>query len=195
MNFLAHAYLSFNDPEVLTGNLISDFVKGRRKYDYQPGILKGIDLHRAIDQFTDDHEINKEAKKIFKPAYGLYSGAFLDVTYDHFLALELADGGEEDFEIFTDRSYNAVAQFEPVLPEKFREIFPYMRMHNWLFNYQFDFGIRNSFEGLVNRASYISDSEPAYKIFRNNYQYLKSAFDEFFPSLKIYSLKKFSDIH
>jgi hypothetical protein len=29
MNYLAHAYLSFNEPDILVGNLISDFVKGK----------------------------------------------------------------------------------------------------------------------------------------------------------------------
>jgi acyl carrier protein phosphodiesterase len=58
VNYLAHAYLSFDDPEVLTGNMISDFVKGKKKYGYPPRILAGIDLHRAIDEFTDDHPVN-----------------------------------------------------------------------------------------------------------------------------------------
>ena len=89
VNYLAHAYLSFGDTEVLTGNLISDFVKGKKKYDYPPRILGGIDLHRAIDEFTDDHTVNKEAAKIFKPFYGLYSSAFIDVVYDHFLAKQI----------------------------------------------------------------------------------------------------------
>jgi acyl carrier protein phosphodiesterase len=40
MNYLAHAYLSFNEPGILTGNMISDFVKGKRKYDYSEIIQK-----------------------------------------------------------------------------------------------------------------------------------------------------------
>ncbi len=36
MNYLAHAYLSFGDPDILAGNMISDFVKGKKKFDY-PG--------------------------------------------------------------------------------------------------------------------------------------------------------------
>ncbi len=51
MNYLAHAYLSFHDPEVLVGNMISDFVKGKKQYDYPDGIQKGIRLHRIIDLF------------------------------------------------------------------------------------------------------------------------------------------------
>ncbi|MFM7357424.1 MAG: hypothetical protein ACKO1T_02505 [Sediminibacterium sp.] len=42
MNFLAHAVLSMNDPEILTGNMISDHVKGRKQYDFSPDIQKGI---------------------------------------------------------------------------------------------------------------------------------------------------------
>ena len=62
MNYLAHAYLSFNEPEILVGNMISDFVKGKKKFDYSPGVQKGIALHRAIDNFTDYHTATKAAK-------------------------------------------------------------------------------------------------------------------------------------
>ncbi|MFW6268359.1 MAG: ACP phosphodiesterase, partial [Marinilabiliaceae bacterium] len=30
MNYLAHLYLSGDDPEILMGNFIGDYVKGRR---------------------------------------------------------------------------------------------------------------------------------------------------------------------
>ncbi|HSC39383.1 MAG TPA: hypothetical protein VLD19_15980, partial [Chitinophagaceae bacterium] len=90
MNYLAHAYLSFNEPGILAGNLVSDFVKGKSKYNYAPDVLKGIDLHRAIDEFTDMHEVTRQAKEVFRPHYRLYAGAFMDVVYDHFLATDHA---------------------------------------------------------------------------------------------------------
>lgn len=34
MNYLAHAYFSFGDPAILTGNMISDYVKGKKQFDY-----------------------------------------------------------------------------------------------------------------------------------------------------------------
>ena len=69
MNYLAHAYLSFGQPAILTGNMISDYVKGKKKFDYPPEILRGINLHRSIDQFTDNHPATREAKEVFRPAY------------------------------------------------------------------------------------------------------------------------------
>jgi acyl carrier protein phosphodiesterase len=195
VNYLAHAYLSFEDPEVVTGNLISDFVKGKKKYDYPPRILFGINLHRQIDAYTDEHPVNREASKIFKGAYGLYAAAFLDVTYDHFLARELAGKDNEKFNALTITTYAHIASFDNILPLNFRNIFPYMRHHNWLFNYQFSWGIQNSFEGLAHRAKYISEGKTAFELFNKNYEALRRAYDEFFPQLLNFSLGKFSDIH
>ena len=50
MNYLAHAYLSFNDPDILIGNMISDHVKGKKKFDLPEKIQRGITLHRNIDE-------------------------------------------------------------------------------------------------------------------------------------------------
>ncbi len=196
MNFLAHAYLSFDDPEVLTGNLISDFVKGKKKYEYPEKILKGIELHRAIDEFTDTHPVNKEAARIFKPVYGLYGPAFLDIVYDHFLAGEL-DAAKEPpvLRDFTAHSYDQVKRFLMLLPDDFRHVFYYMRKEDWLYNYQFDFGVKKSFEGLVRRAKFMSDAQPAFVLFKENYEELKKAYEIFFPKLRSFSLEKFSDIH
>src|SRR4051812_26110944 len=83
MNFLAHAYLSFGRADILTGNLISDFVKGKAQYTYPEQIQKGIRLHRAIDTFTDTHDATKEAMHFFKTPYRLYSGPIVDILYDH----------------------------------------------------------------------------------------------------------------
>ncbi len=99
MNYLAHAYLSFEITDITVGNMISDFVKGKQKFDYPLTIQHGIMLHRAIDGFTDTHPITREAKSFFKGAYGPYSGPLVDVVYDHFLAndpLRFPETGNED---------------------------------------------------------------------------------------------------
>ena len=54
MNFLAHIYLSGNNSKIMVGNFIGDFVKGRNLLEqFEPEIAKGIELHRAIDEYTD----------------------------------------------------------------------------------------------------------------------------------------------
>ena len=98
MNYLAHAYLSFEITDITVGNMISDFVKGKQKFDYPVAIQHGITLHRAIDSFTDSHAVTRQAKSFFKEAYGLYAGPLVDVVYDHFLAndpLRFPETGEK----------------------------------------------------------------------------------------------------
>ena len=194
MNYLAHAYLSFGDPEVLTGNMISDFVKGKKKFEYEKRVLAGIDLHRSIDEFTDVHPVNKEVSNIFKPAYGLYSSAFVDVVYDHFLALELVEL-PQSFEAYTVSVYDTLENFRNVFPPVFNNIFPFMRQHNWLYNYQYAWGIEKSLAGLVHRAAYLTESRTAFELFNKRYDEIKAAYQAFFPSLKNFALEKFSDIH
>jgi len=184
MNYLAHAYLSFRNPGILVGNMISDFVKGKKQFDYPMLVREGIRLHRAIDAFTDNHAATHEGKKFFKPAVGLYAGAFMDIVYDHFLALdekELSESGWKDFAVET---YTQLSAHESFLPEKFARMLPYMRSQDWLYNYRFDWGIHNSFQGLVRRAKYLDDAEPVFHAFTENYDALAALYRRFFPHVK-----------
>jgi len=187
MNYLAHAYLSFNDPHILIGNLVSDFVKGKKKFDYDERIQKGIVLHRQIDTFTDEHQATKLAKEIFRPYYRLYSGAFIDVSYDHFLANDENEFSENSLLIFSETVYQTIEEFQGILPPGFSRMFPYMKMQNWLFNYRTKWGAERSFEGLVRRAAYLEESDTAAKVFNENYFELKSCYKDFFPELKIFA--------
>ncbi len=186
MNFLAHAYLSFRQPDLLLGNLISDFVKGKKKFEYPPTILRGIDLHRAIDKFTDEHPVNVMAKKVFRPAVGLYASAFLDVAYDHFLATDdLVFPGESLYD-FTQWVYGSLEGQTVYFPDQFHRMFPYMKEQNWLLNYKEEWGIERSMEGLVRRAKYLDSSDQAFKIFMSEYEMLKECFQRFFPELLLH---------
>src|SRR3954447_11298225 len=136
MNYLAHAYLSFGNDEILVGNMISDFVKGKTKFDYPINIQKGIHLHRTIDAFTDIHFATRQAKQVFKPAVGLYSGAFIDVVYDHFLARDEKEFLLQGLKNFTEKTYEVLNNHTFLLPEKFNSILPFMSTGNWLLNYR-----------------------------------------------------------
>lgn len=196
MNYLAHAYLSFDHPEILTGNMISDFVKGRKKFDFPPIIQKGIALHRAIDEFTDFHPVTQKAKVYFKNDYRLYAGAFIDVVYDHFLANDkTAFANPAELNLFCQATYNSLNEHSEVLPAKFLQILPYMEQQNWLYHYSFREGIEKSFGGLVRRAAYLSESVIAFKIFNDHYDELEECYQMFFPSLKNFAFNHLAELN
>ena len=184
MNYLAHAYLSFKRPGILVGNMISDYVKGKKKYDYPEQIRQGIAVHREIDRFTDMHSVTKEAKEIFRPSYRLYAGSLIDVIYDHFLALDENEFTDESLEAFTINTYAMLDQFTDHFPEKFSKMYPYMKTQNWLYNYRYRQGIEKSLAGVVRRAKYLEESDTAYHLFNEHYNRLKDLYQLFFPELK-----------
>lgn len=191
MNYLAHAYLSFGIPEITVGNLISDFVKGKKKFDYNARIQQGIELHRAIDEFTDTHAITRRAKPVFAAAYGLYSGAIVDVVYDHFLANDPTTfAGPVQLKAFAQKTYTQLSDWQTVLPERFARMFQYMRTQDWLSNYRYMDGIYSSLNGLARRAAYMKDAEEACRLFDRNYTELQECYSEFFPSLKEFVRQK-----
>ena len=196
MNYLAHAYLSFNEPEILAGNMISDFVKGKKKFDYSLTIQQGIALHRAIDQFTDLHPVTQEAKSYFKKDYRLYSGAFVDVVFDHFLANDKNEfSNDKELDSFCQSTYHNLQNNSSVFPEKFLQMLPYMKKQNWLFHYGSREGIEKSFGGLVRRGVYLSESAIAFSIFNNYYQELEKCYQLFFPEIKKFSAQYVSELN
>lgn len=191
MNLLAHAVLSFNIPDILTGNMISDFIKGKRKFDYPLSIQKGIFLHREIDNFTDFHPETSKAKRFFRSQYRLYSGAFVDIVYDHFLALDKQQFEENDgLENFTKITFHFLDEKASYFPAAFEKMYPYMKSQNWLYEYRLKEGIRKSFTGLVHRAAYLEESEIAFQIFNEHYEELGNCYEIFFPELKKFALEK-----
>jgi acyl carrier protein phosphodiesterase len=184
MNYLAHGYLSFRNPGILVGNMISDFVKGKKQYDYPDIVQEGIRLHRAIDTFTDGHPATRSAKQYFKPAVGAYAGAFIDVVYDHFLALDTNELTEPGWKTLAAEVYQQLDDHQPLLPEKFARMLPYMRSQDWLYNYRFTSGIENSFNGLARRARYLAGHQDAFAAFTEHYDLLRVHYHEFFPDVK-----------
>ena len=179
MNYLAHAYLSYSDGQ-LVGNMIADFIRNRERFLYPGEIQKGIALHRAIDTFTDAHPEIHEAKKIFSPLVRLYAGAFVDVSFDFFLANQLAEN-QEDFKKFTEKVYQKLWINESFLPENFRKMLVSMEKDNWLFNYQNDWGIGYSMQNVKRKAKYLDEEIPVFEAFLKHRSQIKTHFNNFLP--------------
>ena len=185
MNYLAHAYLSFQQPDILLGNMISDYIKGKKQFDYPPPVQRGIRLHRMIDNFTDTHEATRELKSFFRPAYRLYAGAFADIVYDHFLAIDTGEfESSEALHRFALQTYRQLEERTALFPPPFEKMFPYMKEYDWLSNYGHTGAIEKSFNGLVRRSAYLTESNIAFDIFTRHYENMQQCYAAFFPEVK-----------
>lgn len=180
MNYLAHAFLSFGDAEILTGNMIGDHVKGKLILDKFPErIRKGIMLHRKIDGFTDAHPATQRAKVWFRNDYGLYSGAIMDTIFDHFLAGDAKHfSSEATLLAFTQKTYSQMEQNSAYFPETFAAYFPNMQQYNWLYGYRTMQGVQRSLQGLARRAAHMPPPDLAYQTFVGYYYQLAQCYYE-----------------
>jgi len=164
--------------------MISDFVKGKKKFEYPIEFQSGNHLHREIDNFTDTHAATRNAKEVFRADYRLYAGAFMDIVYDHFLAADKNEFPDGSLLVFTEQTYDLLAPFVPLTPENFKKMFPFMRQQNWLFNYQYPDGIQKSMAGLVRRSTWLTESDTAFFLFKKHYAHLQNCYNQFFPEIK-----------
>jgi acyl carrier protein phosphodiesterase len=183
MNFLAHAVLSFGDAEILTGNMISDFVKGRVQYAYPLRIR----LHRAIDAFTDAHPATKEAGNFFKTPYRLYSAPIADIVYDHFLAIDPLFFPGDTLLPFSQEVYHMLESQAAHLPPTFAGVFTYMKAENWLWHYRSAEGIQRSLRGLARRATFLTEGDTAFLLFEQHYAALRQCYHAFMPDVKSFA--------
>lgn len=186
MNFLAHSYLSFSE-EQLVGNMIADFVKNRDVARLPESIQKGIKLHRAIDTFTDVHPLIHEAKAPFRPLVRLYSGAFVDVAFDYFLANDTIENSQREWQEHSQRVYAVLRRYEEFLPEVFKKVLDKMQQDDWLYNYRNEWGIEYSFRNVVNKAQFLDKTTNVFPAFLANKDFLREKYEIFFPEIKSFA--------
>lgn len=188
MNYLAHAYLSFGHEGILTGNMIADHVKGQRALEaYPEEIHKGIDLHRKIDAYTDEHPATQRAKVWFREDYHLYAGPIMDTLYDHYLANDPRYFPDDRaLKAFTQQTYRALQKNQAHLPLTFAGYFPHMQEHDWLYNYRNLMGMQRALNGLSRRAKYMGPAEKAYELFITNYYALNQCYFELMDDLVLF---------
>ena len=185
MNFLAHLYLSGDNPKIMVGNFMGDFVKGKQALEqFESEIVKGIELHRSIDEFTDSHTIVTQSKNRLRPKYRHYAGVIVDVFYDHFLAKNWNEYHPDLLPDFADKAYETILSFDAILPRDVKYMMPYMVKGNWLVNYSKLEGIHQALSGMARRTPFLSKMEEASHDLEKDYSDFKQEFDNFFPELK-----------
>lgn len=184
MNFLAHLYLSGDNPAIQVGNFIGDFVKGKDLSNrFESDIVKGINMHRAIDEYTDHHPVVLESKIRLRPKYRHYSAVLVDMFYDFFLARNWDDYHPMFLPDYADKIYSTLENYKSVLPDEVNHMLPYMVRGNWLVNYGKIEGIKQALAGMSRRTKFKSNMENAHEDLVEHLDAFENEFRIFFPDL------------
>lgn len=183
MNFLAHIYLSFDDPEIQVGNFIADSVRESQLDQFHPKVQKGVRLHWEIDRYTDSHPVVKESKKLLYDRYSKYAAVLVDIFYDHYLARDWGNYHEKELGEYTQSFYRHITSVKSELPDRIQHMIPYMVQDDWLYNYQHLDGMRRVLGGMSRRASFESGMEKGVEDLQRHDAAFEQHFQTFFPDL------------
>ena len=168
----------------MIGNFIADHIKGNKFSHFPEGIKKGILLHREIDTYTDAHDIVRKSKRRLHERYRHYDGVIIDIFYDHFLARNWKKYSQIPLDIYVKSVYKLLQDNNNILPDKTRELLPYMIQYNWLYNYQFAKGIQEVLNGMNKRTQGKSKMNLATEDLLIHYEILEDDFTLFFEDLR-----------
>ncbi|TXN35613.1 DUF479 domain-containing protein [Flagellimonas hymeniacidonis] len=194
MNFLAHIYLSFDNPEITLGNFFADHIRGNKYKHFPEKIQKGILLHREIDTFTDSHHIAKQSSKRLHKNYSHYSRVIVDIFYDHFLAKNWQDYSKVPLEEFVENFYDLLEDNYTILPLATQRMMPYMITDNWLLSYANLDGISKVLAGMNRRTKNKSKMNFAILDLEEHYSAFENEFTLFFEELITFSKQKFNSL-
>ncbi|GIV32450.1 MAG: ACP phosphodiesterase [Saprospiraceae bacterium] len=184
MNFLAHLYLTRHDPVLTVGNFLGDMLTNRQVAQLPQAIQKGVKLHRAIDQFTDNHPANRQTLKLLRPRHGRYAGVVLDLLQDYLLSenwhLFMPEKTLREFSIDI---YEILLGNLNEMPPPLRERTQRMVEADWLMQYANLAGLEYAFSRLQLRTSRPQYIEHATLTLREFHQPLTEGFLAFFPDV------------
>jgi acyl carrier protein phosphodiesterase len=170
MNYLGHIFLSGENEQLMVGNFIADYVKGKKYLEYPPEVQKGILMHRSIDHFTDNNIHWQSIREMIRPVYNRYSGVATDLFIDHFLALHWNRYSVYQLPVYAKWTHAVFLKNYSILPERVKGFIAFLIQHKRLLSYSEISGIEESLYIMSLRTSLPDNTESAIRLLKENYQ-------------------------
>ncbi len=183
MNYLAHLFLSCDSEEKMIGNFITDQITLKESKRYDALISEGIQLHRAIDTFTDNHPQVKKVIKILRPTQGKYAPVVVDIYFDYLLYKSWDNYSHRPFEHFSNSVYSMLPKYLELMPVRIHHQVTNMVKMRWLDVYTTIDGLNSTFHRLQKRTRFINNLTDAPSFLSKNQNQLSDHFNEFFPDV------------
>ncbi len=141
----------------MTGNFIADDIPRIEEKDVPHDIMKGIVLHRRIDEFTDKHDSFHKAVEKLRPHHRKYAPVVIDILNDHLLSLNWATFFEEPEGDFHTFAYGCLTDQVERLPSKASLHVEALLEHRYLMAYSTKEGLENILTRMDRRTRFPSD--------------------------------------
>lgn len=174
------------------GNFMGDFVKGNDFENYNEDMRKGILMHRAIDDFTDNNATTKRMREMLAVHFGKFTGIIIDMYYDYFLAANWKRFSKTPLLIFSLRFYALLIRHKKKLPPTLQRVIFNIIATNRLYSYRTKKGLKNALNlmGRVHAVIPENIGTQAVQVLNENYDELQAMFFVFFEA----AIEKFLNV-
>lgn len=152
MNFLAHALLAGDDPALVVGGVIGDWIKGALPAGLPDDLARGAALHRAIDSHAESHSAFCRSRTRVSPQRRRYAGVLVDIYYDHLLARDWAAYHPMPLKDFNEGVYRRIEARLDDLPAEAQRVMRLMAREDWLSSYARMDGVADVLARMSRRA-------------------------------------------
>ncbi len=163
MNHLAHFHLSFDQPDLIIGNWVADFIQHSEVGSFSKEVQQGIFLHRFIDSFTDQHHLMNQSAARLRPYLGKYARVFVDIFNDHLLASSWEHWSNLPIKDYSRQIYYILELRTADLPVNLREQTNKMISADWLNGYSSKEGMQfviEKFKQRMRNNAYFQQAKP-----------------------------------
>lgn len=152
MNFLAHALLAGNDPGLVVGGVIGDWIKGPLPAGLPEDLARGVALHRAIDSHAERHPAFRRSRARVSAGRRRYAGVLVDIFYDHLLARDWALHHHASLSDYAGDVYGQIGHRLSDLPAAAHWPLRLMAEQDWLSSYAVVAGMADVLARMARRA-------------------------------------------
>jgi len=171
MNFLGHCLLTQFNPEYLAGNIGGDHFKGDLSLfsDIPEDILKGVQIHRFIDSFTDSSIHIQKVAKIFQDG-GVKRISYIasDIILDHYISKNWSGLSPFSLPCFIETIHTTTTEVLHIFPDKFQFIFGKMVEKKWLSRYITEDGIELTLFKFEQRIPFKNNLHTSFQVYKKN---------------------------
>ena len=166
------------------GNLWGDLLRPKDYIELHPQVMKGVDLHKTIDAYTDSHPAVDAIVKILRPSQGKYTPVVADVLMDYMLCKHWSAYHDSTVESFCQQQYAVVDKFLHQVPERLHVRIGRMRSRHWLESCKDRDNLRGALFMLSQRASFENNIPGALSAYDMHATALDDLFKIFFEELR-----------
>ncbi|MGV6862710.1 MAG: acyl carrier protein phosphodiesterase [Putridiphycobacter sp.] len=195
MNFLGHCFLTRHQKKLIPGNLAGDFYKGDlAEFKSVPKhIMKGVEIHRFIDSYTDNHpSIQAAAHILQKNGITRISYIAIDILLDHHLAKKWRKYSSRNLGRFIGKIYSQTEKELEHLPTEFEQVFKKMKQKDWLSRYESVDGIDLTLHKFGMRLNFTNNLHEVLPVYLKHKKEIDKLFKHFLKDIDKTVQDKFS---